>query len=362
MRSSNATLSDIARAARVSSVTVSKVLNNQPGASAATRQRVREIAEQLGYIPNLSARGLASSRTNLVGFVTHDFTVQYATEITRGMADALAHAELEMLISITHQDENRERKRVQFLAQGLADGILLLAPRMEADLAQWLNDKKIPVVVVDPQRFDILLPTVSVQNYEGMRSAAQHLIELGHRRIGFIQGHPNFESSTERYRGYHDALLVAGVKFHDKLVRPGNYTQRRGFEAAKELLNLPSPPTAILATADVVAFGAIDAIRERKLRIPEDISVVGYDDVPQASQVYPPLTTVRQPLYEMGRTAVKLLLGLIRGEEPGNARVVLPTELVVRARPLSTAPIQTVLTSRAGSNSRGNLSIPPSQH
>ncbi len=337
MGASHATLADIARAAGVSSVTVSKVLNGQPGASAATRQRVQEIAQQFGYVPNLSARGLASRRTNLIGFVTHDLTVQYATEITRGMADALAHAELEMLISSTYHDERQERKRVQFLARGLADGILLLAPRMEADLAQWLNDEKIPTVVIDPQRLDIALPSVSVQNYTGARAAAEHIIGLGHRRIGFIRGHPDFESSEDRHRGYLDALMAAGIEYHNELVRDGDYTQKRGFQAALELLNLTAPPSAILATADVVAFGALDAVRSRHLRVPDDVSVVGFDDVPQASQVYPPLTTVQQPLYEMGRAAVRLLLSYIRGEEPVTSRVVLPTELIVRA---STAPFK----------------------
>ena len=349
MRTPSTTLVDIARAAGVSSVTVSKVLNGQAGASAATRQRVRAIAEQLGYVPNLAARGLAGRRTNLIGFVTHDLTVQYATEITRGVADALAHVELELLISATYRDEQRERKRVQFLAQGLADGILLLAPKMEPELARWLNGEKLSAVVIDPQRFDIPLPTVSVQNYGGARAAMEHLIQLGHRRIGFIEGHPDFESSEERFRGYRDALLTAGLAFHRELVRPGTYTQQRGFEAADELLSLESPPTAIFATADVSAFGALDAIRNRNLRVPEDISVVGYDDVPQASQVYPPLTTVRQPLYEMGRAAVKLLLGLMRGEEPVNTRVILATDLVVRA---STAPVQKAA-SRAARRRQG---------
>ena len=335
MGADRATLADIARAAGVSTVTVSKVLNNQPGASAATRLRIREIAERLAYVPNLSARGLAGRRTNLVGFVTNDLTVQYATEITRGMADALAHAELEMLISATYRDEGREYKRVQFLAQGLADGLLLLAPTMEARLAQWLNENKVPVVIVDPQHFDVPLPTVSVQNYEAGRMAAEHLVQLGHRRIGFIKGKPQFDSSGERFRGYRDALLTAGIPVRDELVRPGDYTQRRGFAAANELLGLSDPPTAILATADVVAFGALDAIRSRSLKVPGDISVIGCDDVPQASQVFPALTTVRQPLYEMGQTAVKLLLSLMRGEEPLSTRIVLPTALVVRA---STGP------------------------
>jgi LacI family transcriptional regulator len=329
------TLADVAAEAGVSPMTVSNVVNERPGVSEATRKRVLEVASAMGYVPNLSARGLARGRTNLVGVVTHDLTSQYALEIVRGIADELAAAELEALISATYQNSARERERVAFLTQDIVDGLILIAPVLEPETLEVLQSRDRPTVVIDPRRIDIDLPRVTADNYHGTRAATEHLIELGHRRIAYIAGDPDFDSSSNRLRGYYDALRLAGIEVDDRLIVQGDFSRASGAHLAEALL-ANDPPTALVAAADVMALGAIDAARAAGLRVPSDLSVVGFDDIPQAEESYPKLTTVRQPLHEMGQTGARMLLSLIDGKRPLLEHVEFPTSLVKRAT--TTAP------------------------
>jgi LacI family transcriptional regulator len=329
------TLADVAAEAGVSPMTVSNVVNERPGVSEATRKRVLEVASAMGYVPNLSARGLARGRTNLVGVVTHDLTSQYALEIVRGIADELAVAELEALISATYQNSARERERVAFLTQDIVDGLIMIAPVLEPETLELLQSRNRPTVVVDPRRIDIDLPRVTADNYHGTRAATEHLIELGHTRIAYIAGDPDFDSSSNRLRGYNDALRIAGIDVDERLIVQGDFSRASGAHLAAGLLADDSP-TAIIAAADVMALGAIDAARAAGLRVPTDVSVVGFDDIPQAEESFPKLTTVRQPLHEMGQTGARMLLSLIDGKRPLLEHVEFPTSLVKRAT--TTAP------------------------
>ena len=329
------TIHDIARHAKVSAMTVSRALNDRPGVSVGTQEKVREIAQSLGYVANVQAKRLAGGQTQVLGMLVPDIGTEYVGEIVRGVGDALEQSAFDLLLYTTHRDPERERKRLHGVAGGMADGLLTVLPTTIDSHLKMLEDLALPVVIVDHRGANTSLPTIGTDNVTGARQAVQHLAELGHRRIGFITGDLATGAAVDRLRGYREGLRAAGLPVDEALVRQGDFYQPRGFQAALELLNLPGAPTALFASNDVSAFGAVAAVHELRLRVPDDVSVVGFDDIPSAQQVYPPLTTVRQPLYEMGAAATRLLLSLLRGGEAAVPRTSLPTTLIVRG---STAP------------------------
>lgn len=332
--SDRVTIAQVAEEAGVSAMTVSNVLNGRPGASEETRRRVLSAAERLGYQPNLSARNLKAGRTGLVGVMTLDLTGQYGLEIVRGIADELASDEREMLISATYQNGVRERERVEFLSRGLVDGVLMIAPVLEDDTMDLLRRKGLPCVVIDPRRVDSPLPRVTVDNYGGMRQGTEHLLALGHTRIAYLRGNSDLESSSVRFQGFHDALRLTGLDVDQSMVAESDFTYTQSFRVASALIT-EHWPTALVAGGDLIALGALDAARACGLRVPEDFSVVGFDDLPQAAQTFPALTTVRQPLHEMGRLGARMLLSLVDGRPLLMENMRMPTELVVRG---TTAP------------------------
>ncbi len=329
------TIHDIARQAQVSAMTVSRALNNRPGVSEDTRQKVHAVAQSLGYVANVQAKRLAGGQTNVLGMLVPDIGTEYVGEIVRGVGDALEKSGYDLLLYTTHRDPERERARLSGVAGGMADGLLTVLPKTIDSHLSMLEQLALPVVIVDHRGANTSLPTIGTDNLTGSREAVQHLAGLGHRRIGFITGDLSTGAAVDRLRGYREGLQAAGLPFDEALVGQGDFYQPRGFEAALELLRLPDAPTALFASNDVSAFGALAAVRELRLRVPTDVSVVGFDDIPSARQIHPPLTTVRQPLYEMGAAATRLLLSLLRGGEAAVPRISLPTVLVVRE---STAP------------------------
>lgn len=323
------TLKDVARLAGVSTVTVSNVLNGRPNVSEQTRLRVQEAVAQTGYTVNVAARGLAGGRTNTIGMLLPDLATQYLSEIVRGASDEMRLSGMEMLLS-TASDIARERNQVAFL-QGITDGLLLILPRTADDMLLAVEKAGVPVVVIDHRGSKIMLPSVDVDNYGGARAGMEYLIARGHRRIGFVAGPKGYGASSARLQGYREALLNAAIPFDKALLAQGDFFQPSGFAAGKQLLSLSRPPTAVFVSNDLMAFGVIEAVREGGLRVPGDVSVVGFDDIPMASQVYPPLTTVRQPLYEMGVAAARMMITLLRGLKLPSSRITLSTELVERA-------------------------------
>lgn len=326
---SRVTIAQVAEEVGVSAMTVSNVFNGKPGASDETRRRVMEAADRLGYSPNVAARSLKGGRTGLVGVVTLDLTIQYGLEIVRGIADELASVELEALINASYHDSVRERDRIEFLSRNLVDGVLLIAPVLEEQTIALLRQRKTPVVIIDPRRLDTDLPRVTVDNYQGTRSAAEHLIGLGHRRIAYIGGDLDLESSTVRFNGFRDAMLLAGLPVEEQLTAFCDFSYASGFRTASRLIE-EQRPSAIMTGADLIAFGAVDAARKHGLDVPGQLSVVGFDDLPQAAQSFPGLTTVRQPLHDMGQAAVRALMSIIDGNPPPTQHMRLPTSLVVR--------------------------------
>lgn len=323
------TIFDVAREANVSYSTVSRVINNK-GVSPEKRERVLRAMAELGYVANLQARSLAGGKSNIIGLLVHSLNVEYFGEIARGVDEALAAVQYDLMLYTTHRRKGRESAYVTRLTRNLVDGLLLVLPRNAEAYLETLRHRRFPHVLVDHQGIGSDVPSVGATNWQGGYDGTRYLIQLGHRRIGFITGDMSIGCARDRLAGYQQALREAGLPLDPALIREGDFLQPRGFICATELLDLAQPPTAIFASNDVSAFGVMEAVRNRGLRIPEDVSILGFDDIPQAAQVHPALTTVRQPLAEMGRTAVELLFTYIKEPDAAVKRIELPTQLIVR--------------------------------
>src|SRR5262245_2681482 len=324
------TIMDVAQEAGVSYATVSRVVNNKGYIKPETRERVMRAVTRLGYVVNQQARSLASGRSQVVGLLVPGLDTAYIGEIIRGIDEELAGASYDLMLYTAHRRRTRESAYVATLTQGMVDGLLLVLPRDPGAYLETLRERGFPYVLIDHQGVDEIGPAVGATNRQGGYDATRYLITLEHQRIGFITGRLENGCSRDRLAGYHTALAEHGLNADPQLVSEGDFTQPAGFRAARELLELPEPPTAIFASNDVMAFGVMEAARVRGLRIPEDISIIGFDDIPQASHVHPQLTTIRQPLEQMGRLAARMLLRQIVDRQQLAQRVDLPTELIVR--------------------------------
>src|SRR5947199_2473125 len=329
------TIRQIADLAGVSIATVSRVLNGRGDVSDETRDLVNRVIRENGYTANRSARGLSAGRTGLVGILVPLVYPAYFAGILAGAAEAVSERGLQIVLSPTGGEHDREVSVLDRL-HGLTDGALISLPEeWNQELARRLRGGY-RFVVVDPlMPLDERIPSVSAAHTSGADQAMRHLLELGHRRIAQITGPRGWVATEDRRRGYHSALAAAGILPRPELEVGSDFEIGGGVEAAGYLLDLPEPPTAIFAFNDNLAIGAIQAARARGVSVPEDLSVVGFDDIEHATIVTPTLTTVRQPLAEMGRTPVSLLIRLLERQRFETLRVELATRLVVRE---STAP------------------------
>jgi LacI family transcriptional regulator len=328
----SATIKDVAREAGVSYATVSRVLNDYEHVKPDKRQRVLEAMDRLGYQVNLQARSLVVGRSQLVGMLVHNLgNNPYAAQIVQGIDQELALTDYNLVLYTTHQNTAKEVDFVDNFTQRMVDGLVLVIPLNPETYLPKLRERGFPyVIIADTEKLDPFSPMVGITNHQGVYDGMRYLIELGHERIGYISGHPLFLSAAERFEAYKAALADHGLRFDPDLVRSGAYQYRPAYEATHELMRLPNPPTAIFAANDLSAQGVYDAARSLELRIPDQLSVVGYDDVPQAAFLYPPLTTVRQPLLEMGRGAARLLLDMIANPGQPVQSVLYETSLIVR--------------------------------
>lgn len=325
------TIRDVARASGVSYATVSRVLTGYEFVKETTRNRVMEAAEQLGYVANLSARSLAGGRSRIIGLIVPNLDNGYVGAITQGIDRELARANYDLMLYTSHRQPGKESFYVGTLANGLTDGLLLVAPLVPATYLEALREQNFPYVLIDQADVSENSNVVEATNWQGAYEATRYLNQLGHTRIAFITGSLAVRSAVDRLRGYKAALADCNIPVTEALIIEGDYQQQTGYEVTKSLLqSVDPPPTAIFASNDLSAFGAMDAAREHGYRIPDDISIIGFDDVPQASFVYPKLTTVRQPLEQMGHVAVKMLLEHIEDQSNTPQRVALATQLVIR--------------------------------
>ncbi|MFD8081509.1 LacI family DNA-binding transcriptional regulator [Kitasatospora sp. NPDC059722] len=331
-----ATLAEIAQEAGVSAPTVSKVLNGRADVAPATRERVEELLQRHGYRRRRGNRQAAP----LLELVFHELESAWAVEVIRGVENAVREEGLSIVLSEAAERHGPGQSWVDAVLARRPTGVVLVLSDLDRALREQLARRDIPFVVMDPAGDPgQQVPAVGTTNWDGGLAATRHLLDLGHRRIGLIGGPARMMCSRARADGYRAALDMAGIPYDAELVREGDFHHESGRRLGLELLGLPDRPTAVFAGNDLQALGLYEAARELGLRIPEDLSVVGFDDLPLARWVGPPLTTVRQPLTEMAEVATRLVIDLARGVQPGTLRVDLATSLVERS---STAPPRTV--------------------
>jgi LacI family transcriptional regulator len=330
------TISAIAHAAGVSVPTVSRVLNGRADVAPQTRELVENLLKQHGYRRRASRQ--PAGRAGLIDLVFNDLDSPWAVELIRGVEDVTHAAGVGTVVSAVHRRSTSTRQWLQNLRARASDGVIFVNSDVTTTVYTELQRLSIPIVVVDPaggSAFDV--PTVGATNWAGGRAATEHLTSLGHRRIGLITGPKQLLCSRARLDGYRAAIEEAGADVDAALIRQGDFMHESGFVGGTALLSLPKPPTAIFACNDTMALGVFEAARRRGLRVPEDVSVVGFDDLPESRWSPPPLSTIRQPLAEMGGLAARTALRLSRGETIDLPRVELATELIVRE---STAPVR----------------------
>ena len=333
-----ATINDIARLAEVSKKTVSRVINNSPFVKEDTRKRVEAVIAEHGYSPDPQARGLAFRRSFLVGMIYDNPSPNYVVNMQQGVLDAVRGSGLELLVHPCNRGSDTFLHEVKaFIVRQKLFGVVMPPSVSEDDrVVGILREADCPYVRIASVSLDEPARMVVTNDSRGGARAARHLAELGHHRIAFISGPDTFRSSHERGRGFAEGLAEHGVTLDPAYIRRAAYTYESGVEAATELLALPQRPTAIFAGNDEMAIGVMKAARDAGLRVPEDLSIVGFDDLPMASRVWPNLTTVRLPIRDMGRMAAEKLTARSRGLDP--ATLIQPEvdpSLVVRD---STAP------------------------
>lgn len=320
------TIHDVARAAGVSVATVSKAINGRDGVSASTLEHVHEVVERLGYESSLVATSMRRRRTDVIGVLVAEFE-PFAVQLLQGVSAALQGTRFDVLAyagSVSAGEHlGWERRSLSRLGGTLIDGAILVTPTTTPAQAS------VPIVAIDPSAGPDGPASVSVRNEEGAFAATSHLVSLGHRRIAHLRGRVDLESAHLREKGYRRALEESGIPFDPALVVDGGYRAAASTAGANALLDLPAPPTAAFAANDLSAIEMIRVATERGLRVPEDLSVVGFDDVPEAAAHTPQLTTVRQPLTAMGTAAVRLLLAMLDGGPQEHVR--MPAELIVRS-------------------------------
>ncbi|HEX5617164.1 MAG TPA: LacI family DNA-binding transcriptional regulator [Solirubrobacteraceae bacterium] len=326
-----ATLRDVARIAGVHPGTVSRALN--PATEALVRdetvRRVRQVAEELGYRPNPLARGLKTNRSYTIGVIVPDIQNPLFPPIIRGLDDRLGQAGYTPLIANTDNDPARERVDFEAMRTRSVDGFITATARLDHELLDEIAGVGVPLVLVNRRVEDGSLPSATADDRAGVRLAVEHLIELGHTRIAHLGGPQDVSTGHQRSEGFREAMEAAGLD--TSLVRAGRaFTEPEGARLCEDLLAAGEAVTAIVAGNDLMALGCYDVFAERGIRCPDEISVVGFNDMPFADRFAPPLTTVRIPHYEIGVAAAQLLLDLLAGTEDGPAEVVLQPELIVR--------------------------------
>lgn len=330
------TIRDVARLAGVSTMTVSRVVNNSGYTSRETRLRVEQAVAELGYVPNAVARHLRSKRTKTLALVVSDITNPFFTTIARGVEDVAGPRGFGVMFCNTDESETEETGYLRMLIQRQVDGVLLVPASSSAEPLRLLRAHDVPVVVLDRRVRSGGVDQVRCDSEDGAHTLARHLIELGHRRIAMLSGRRSISTAVDRVGGYQRALTEAGIPVDPQLVRYGGYGLAGGFLMAQEVLATSPRPTALLAANNFIAFGALRALREVRLRVPDDMSLVCFDDLPEEWLIDPFLTVVDQPAYEMGRQAAELLFErLDAGVRTPSRSIIMPGKFIVRR---STAP------------------------
>ncbi|MFQ6057978.1 MAG: LacI family DNA-binding transcriptional regulator [Anaerolineae bacterium] len=324
------TVKDVAKLAGVSTATVSRVLNNHPHIADETRSRVLWAMEQLGYQPSRVARRLRMKSTQILGLIISDIANPFFTSVVRGIEDVAYANQYSLLLCNSDEDPARESLYVDVLQAERVAGIIISPADENSTSCEPLLKNGVPIVAMDRRLRQFDVDTVLVDNVKGAYQATSHLIRLGHRRIGLIGGPPRITTGRERREGYEKALSEHGLEVDQSLIKIGDFKQDSGYQRACELLEMDDPPTAIFTANNLMTLGALNAIHEKGLNIPRDVAIVGFDDMPWAPSLDPPLTAVAQPTYELGCTAADLLLQRIADKDREIVEMKLEPTLIIR--------------------------------
>lgn len=326
------TIRDVAERAGVSVKTVSRVINSEPAVREETRSHVMAVVQELGYTPNVFAQRLARGRSMVITLLFNDSTWDYLGNVLRGSLEVARQAGYSIVTHLCDASQLTEQQEVlRMVAQHRVDGFIFTPPCDNApDLVDELQQKHVPFVRLTPHDRRLPLPHVTASEYHGARDVTEHLLALGHRRIGFVVGNPDHSASHDRLAGFRDTLEMHRVPFDLRLVCQGDWSFQSGMSCARALLDLHPCPTAILASNDDMAAGVLSIAHRLGIPVPAALSVAGFDDVLIAQQVWPPLTTVRQPIFQIAQLASRLLVDLMKGKELPVLHHEIPTELIVR--------------------------------
>lgn len=332
------TIYDVAREAGVSMATVSRVVNGNPNVKPMTRKKVLAAIERLGYRPNAVARGLASKKTTTVGVIIPDISSLFFSELARGIEDIATMYKYNIILCNSDQRLEKELQLINTLLEKQVDGLLFMGAEIKEDHLQALTSSSVPTVLAATRDADNQLPSVTIDHFQASYDATHALIERGHKRIAMITGPINEPlGGLMRFEGYKKALADAGLPLDEKLVANGNYFYESGLRHANEFLKLDEPPTAIFAASDEMAIGAIHAVQDSGMNVPRDIEVIGHDNIRLVEMVRPRLTSVVQPMYDIGAVAMRLLTKYMNNETVEEHVVLLPHRIEYRE---STRPEQ----------------------
>lgn len=325
------TIKDVAHLAGVAPITVSRVINNTDYIREDTRQRVLRAIDQLGYVPNKVARSLRSRQTGMLALVVSDITNPFFTTVARGVEDAASAAGFNLILCNTDESEAKQEIYLQLLLERRVDGILLVPARSAVEPVQMIQKMDIPVVVLDRKLPGAQADVVRCDSEDGAYRLTRLLLRHGHRRIAMLSGPLDVSTAVDRVKGYQQAMAEGGLLTGNQMILYGEFTPESGYEMAQAALASQQPPTALFAGNNFIAIGALKALRDYNLSVPDDIAVVGFDDLPPAIVVDPILTAAAQPAYAMGRTGAELLLArLAEVEKTEYQEIILPVEIIQR--------------------------------
>jgi DNA-binding LacI/PurR family transcriptional regulator len=322
-------IKDIARKADVSHSTVSRALRNSPLVNRETAERIRKIAKESDFRVSAIGRSLATGRTNTIGVVATTIEDPFIAAVVSGAEDAANAQGYSVILANSNSNPDRELKVVHSFEERRVDGILVLDSRVGSVYIPMLARMKVPIVLINSQHPGEFVHSISIDNLTASQTATRYLVHLGHLRIGYLGKRGGYQSDAERSAGYRHALQAAGIPERPELLAYGDGKPEGGKNAMDQLLSLSDPPTAVFCYNDLTAIGALSSIRQHGMKVPEDVSIVGFDDLSIASYSQPPLTTIRQPKHQMGRAATEMLLNLLEESIPSSVRKV-QGELIVR--------------------------------
>jgi LacI family transcriptional regulator len=326
------TIRDVAKRAGVAPITVSRVVNNAGYISSETRTRVEQAIAELHYVPNSLSRSLRFKKTNTIAFIVSDITNPFWTTVTRGIEDASSEHGLNVILCNTDENPGKQDNYVNVLLQKQTDGFLLVPARENPGIVRKIQKQQVPLVVIDREVKDVEVDIVRSDDIGGAYEMTKYLIELGHRRIAMLSGSQLISTGRHRVSGYRRAMQDAGITVDNSLIYFGEFKQEWGYEIAMHLVNHVSPlPTALIGGNNFIALGVLRALHSLGVRVPDDISVTGFDDLPNYLPTEPWLTVAAQKPYELGLQAARLLIALISGTEPAGSRdIMLPVDLIIR--------------------------------